>query len=124
MEACLTFLLFNRVRDTGNIVLRESSPNEILPPVYLLSRTQFLCSDLEVGWITKRSVDQVQEFHQTLRTVQIQGLVRRKRGHRLEKPWESENMVAVKMRDVDYRRSVESKPCVHHLPLRALTTIE
>src|SRR5438046_10385824 len=91
MEASGTFFLFNRVRDTGNIVLREGSPNEILAPVYLLSRTQFLCSDFEVGWIPKGSVDQVQEFHQTLRTVQIEGLVPRKRGTRTEQPWDPEN---------------------------------
>src|SRR6266516_6655978 len=108
MEASWTFFLFNRVRDTGNIVLREGSPNEILTPVYLLSRTQFLCSDFEVGWIPKGSVDQVQEFQQTLRTVQIQGLVPHKRGHRIEEPCESENMVAVKRRDEDHRWSGES----------------
>src|SRR5437870_10993686 len=124
MKASGTFFLFNRVRDTGNIVLRKGSPNEILAPVYLLSRTQFLCSDFEVGWIPKGSVDQVQEFRQTLRTVQIQGLVSRKRGHRLQEPWEPKNVVAVKMRDQNYRRSVESEACVHHLPLGALAAIE
>src|SRR5437870_10264615 len=97
MEASWTFFLFNRVRDAGNIVLREGSPNEILAPVYLLSRTQFLCSDLEVGWITKGSVDQVQEFQQSLRAVQVQRLVSRKRGHGLKEPGQSENMIAVEM---------------------------
>src|SRR5207244_10831094 len=120
MEASWTFFFFNRVRDTGNIVLREGSPNEILAPVYLLSRTQFLCSDFEVGWIPKGSVDQVQEFRQTLRTVQIQGLVSRKRGDRLQEPWEPKNVDEVKIGDKSYGGLVESEAGGHHWPVGAL----
>src|SRR2546430_17343279 len=112
MKASGTFFLFNRVRDTGNIMLGEGSPDEILAAVDLLSRAQFLCSDFEVGWITKGSVDQAQEFDQTLRTVQDQWFVPGKRGVRLEEPWGPRNVVSVNMRDQSYVSALISQPCM------------
>src|SRR6267143_587710 len=93
VEASWTFFLFDGVGDTWDVVFREGRPDEVLASVNFVSRAQFLRSDLEVGRIPQWFVDQVQEFHQTFGSVQVQWLVSREGGHCLQESWQSENMI-------------------------------